>query len=160
VRDSLGEWGVGSVVSATETHVVIRYKGWSERYNESLPRESPRLAEVRGGERVGAAGGCWRPLVCFSAAAPPGPVPRSAVAPPPPSPLPRPSWAAQLGKYSSAAESRAYKVQGMQFTIGMGGLETMMNRIDDWISGSFPEDARERFFKVCHSHTHSLPRNL
>ncbi len=46
VHDRLGEWGVGSVAASTETHVTIRFKGWSERYNEAIVRECPRLAEV------------------------------------------------------------------------------------------------------------------
>ena len=51
---------------------------------------------------------------------------------------------AQLGKFTTGQDTRAYKVQGMQFTIGMGGLETMMRRIDDWIAGVYPEEARVR----------------
>ena len=51
---------------------------------------------------------------------------------------------AQLGKFTTGQDTRAYKVQGMQFTIGMGGLETMMRRIDDWIAGAYPEEARVR----------------
>ncbi len=47
VKDALGDWSVASVVSATETHVTVRYKGWSDRYNEAIARESPRIAEVR-----------------------------------------------------------------------------------------------------------------
>ena len=53
----------------------------------------------------------------------------------------------QLGKYTAGMDTRGYKVQGMQFTIGLGGLETMMNRIDDWIAGVYPEDAKVRVWR-------------
>jgi hypothetical protein len=54
-------------------------------------------------------------------------------------------WCFQLGKYTTGQDTGAYKVQGMQFTIGVGGLGTMMmRRIDDRIAGVYPEEARVR----------------
>ena len=53
----------------------------------------------------------------------------------------------QLSKYTTGVDTRGYKVPGKQFPFGLGGLEAMMNRIDDWIAGVYPEDAKVRVWR-------------
>jgi hypothetical protein len=42
VRDTLGEWNEGSVVATTDATVTIKYKGWADRYNEAIARDSKK----------------------------------------------------------------------------------------------------------------------
>jgi hypothetical protein len=45
-RDTVNKWCVGQVLSISDRTVRIHYKGWSAQYDDDLPKDSPRLAEL------------------------------------------------------------------------------------------------------------------
>lgn len=44
VKDTAGKWLAADVQTVTNDHVVIKYRGWGEKWNENILRTSDRLA--------------------------------------------------------------------------------------------------------------------
>ncbi len=42
--DTVNKWCVGTIVDKNDKEVHIHFKGWSDKWNEWLPINSPRLA--------------------------------------------------------------------------------------------------------------------
>lgn len=45
-RDTVNKWCVAQVVDSNEETVTVHYKGWASKWDEAIPRDSPRLAEL------------------------------------------------------------------------------------------------------------------
>lgn len=46
-RDSVNTWCVGQIVECNDNAVKVHFKGWASKWDEVIPRSSPRLAELR-----------------------------------------------------------------------------------------------------------------
>ena len=45
-KDTVNKWCVAKVVKVTETEVTIHYKGWSSKYDDTMSKDSSKLAKV------------------------------------------------------------------------------------------------------------------